>query len=93
MAIATISEFSKPPLQVVLMYALRKRRGDSGGEAGADYLPSGSNEVKVWRRLSRFLLLDSCGWVVILGSACMEISWGWAHWETELDVQAAGAGT
>ena len=30
MAIATISEFLEPPLQVVLMYALKKRRGDSG---------------------------------------------------------------
>ena len=63
------------------------------GEAGADYLPSGSNEVKVWRRWSGFLLLDCCGWVKILGSAWVEIFWGWTHWETELGVKAAGAGT
>ena len=28
-AIATIAQFLKPPLRVVLMYAYKKRRGDS----------------------------------------------------------------
>ena len=50
------------------------------GEAGADYLPSGSNKVKVWRRWSGFLLLDCSGWVLILGSACVKICCGWAQW-------------
>ena len=36
----------------------------------------------MWRWWSRFLLLDYCYWVVIIGSACVEICWGWTHWET-----------
>ena len=52
------------------------------GEAGTGYLPNRSNELKVWRRWSGFLLSDCCGWVVVLGSACVEICWGWDHWET-----------
>ena len=50
------------------------------GEAGTGYLPNRSNELKVWRRWSGFLLSD-CGWVVVLGSACMEIPIG-AEWTT-----------
>ena len=64
----------------------RKKKRRFWDEAGADYLPSGSNEVKLWRRLSGFLLLDCCGWVVILGSAYLEICWSWVHWETDLGV-------
>ena len=45
------------------------------GEAAAGYLPSGSSEVKLWGRWSGFLLVDYCGWVVILDSACVEICW------------------
>ena len=30
-------------------------------EAGAGYLPRGSNEVKVWEKWSRFLMADCCG--------------------------------
>ena len=54
----------------------RKKKGRFWSEAGADYLPIGSNKVKVGRWWSGFLLLDCCGWVVILGSACVEICWG-----------------
>ena len=53
---------------------MSKANGRFWGEAGAGYLPSGSNKVKVW------------GWVVFLGRACVEIFWGWAHWEMELSV-------
>ena len=67
---------------------LEKKKGRFWGEAGADHLPSGSNKVKVWRWWSEFLLFGCCGWVVILGSASVEICWGWAHWETNLGVQA-----
>ena len=60
-------------------------------------MPSESNEVKVWGRLGEFLLVDCCGWVVILGSACVEICWRLAHWEcfhsVELSVWVARAGT
>ena len=64
--------------------SLEKKKGKFWGEAGADYLASGSNEVKVWRRWSGFLFLDCCGWVVILVSAYVEICRGWAHWEIDL---------
>ena len=70
-AIVIIVEFLEPPLRVVLMYAQKKKKGRFWGEADADYLSSGSNKMKVWRRWSRFLLLDCCGWVIILGSACV----------------------
>ena len=30
----------------------------------------------MWRQWNEFLFLDCCGWVVILGSACVEICWG-----------------
>ena len=36
-------------------------------EVDAGYLPSGSNEMEVWRQWSGFLLLNCCVWVVILG--------------------------
>ena len=65
---------------------LEKKKGRFWGEACADYLPTGSNKVKVWRLWRGFLLLDCCGWVVILGRACVEICWGGAHWETESGV-------
>ena len=65
---------------------LEKKKGRFWGEASANYLPRESNEVKVWRWWSGFLLLDCCGWVVILGNGCVEICWGWAHWEMELGV-------
>ena len=58
---------------------LEKRREDSG-VTGAAYLSSGINKVKMWGRLSRFLLVDCCGWVVFLGSVCVEICWRCAHW-------------
>ena len=29
-------------------------------------MPSGSNAVKIWRQWSIFLLMDCCGWVVVL---------------------------
>ena len=45
---------------------LEKKKGRFWSEAGAGYLPSGSNGVKEWRRWSSFLLLDCCSWVVIL---------------------------
>ena len=59
---------------------LEKKKGRFWGEAGAGYLPNGSNKVKVWRWESG-LLVDCCSWVAILGSACVEICRGWAHWE------------
>ena len=62
---------------------LEKKKGRFWSEAGADYLSSGSNKMKMWTQWSRFLLLDCCGWGVILGSTCVEICWDWAHWETE----------
>ena len=46
-------------------------------------LPSGSNKVKVWRWWSR-LLVDCCGWELILSSACVEICRGWTHWESRV---------
>ena len=45
-----------------------KKEGRFWGEARAVYLLSGKNEVKVWRRWSGFLLVDCCGWAIILGS-------------------------
>ena len=90
MAIVTIAEFLEPPLWVVLICALKKKKRRFWGEAGADYLLSGSNKVKVWRQWSGFLLLHCCGWVVILGSTCVEICWCWAHWETELVFRQLG---
>ena len=50
---------------------LEKRKFEGG--AGAGYQPSESNNVKVWRQPSGFLLAECCGWVVILGSACVEM--------------------
>ena len=58
----------------------REKEGRFWGEAGASYLSSASNEVKVWGRWRGFLLVDCCGWVVFLGSACVEICWRWVHW-------------
>ena len=40
--------------------ALEKKKGRFWGEAGAGYLSSGGNKVKVWRWWSR-LLVDCCG--------------------------------
>ena len=65
---------------------LEKKKGRFWGEAGAGYLPSGSIEVKVWRRWNRFLLVDCSGWVVILGSVCVEISWVALTGKVELTV-------
>ena len=28
--------------------------------------------------------MDCCGWVVTLGIACVEICWGWDHWESRV---------
>ena len=30
------------------------------------------------------LFVDSCGWVVTFGIACVEICWGWGHWESRV---------
>ena len=62
----------------------REIEGRFWGEAGAAYLSSGSNEVEVWGLWSGFLLVNCCGWVVFLGSACLEICWRWAHRESEV---------
>ena len=65
---------------------LEKKKGRFWGEAVAGYL---------WRQCSG-LLVDCCGWVLILGSVCVEICRGCAHWESGtrcMGVQAAGAGT
>ena len=78
---------------------LEKKKGRFWIEAGAGNLPSGSNKVKMQRRWSG-LLVDCCGWVLILGSACVEIYRDWAHWESgvrcvggkELDGQGAPIG-
>ena len=96
MTTGIIAEFLELPLRVVLMYAWKKE-GRLWSEAGAEHVPSESNEVKVWGRLREFLLVDCCGWVVILGSACVEICWRLAHWEcfpsVESSVWVARAGT
>ena len=34
----------------------------------AVFLSDGNNDVKVWGRCARFLLVDCCGWVVFLDS-------------------------
>ena len=39
----------------------KKEEGRLWGEAGAGYLPNGSNKVKVWGQWSGFLLVDCCG--------------------------------
>ena len=57
----------------------KKEEGRLWGEAGAGYLPNGSNEVKVWGQWSGFLLVDCCGQMVIVGSDCVEICWRWTH--------------
>ena len=58
---------------IVMACVVKKKKGRFWCEASAGYLPSGSNKVKVWRWWIKFLLVDCCGWVVILVSACMEI--------------------
>ena len=30
------------------------------------------------------LFVDYCGWVVNLGIVCVEICWGWDHWESRV---------
>ena len=30
------------------------------------------------------LFVDCCGWVVNLGIVCVEICWGWDHWESRV---------
>ena len=85
-AIATIVESLEPMIMDCVDVCLEKKKGRFWGEAGAGYLPSRSNKVKVCRQWSGFLLLDCCGWIVILGSACVEIFCGWVHWELELGV-------
>ena len=57
---------------------LKKWREDSG--ADAVYVSSGCKELKVWRRWNAYLLVGCSGWVVFLGSVCVEICWKWAHW-------------
>ena len=47
-----------------------------GGEVG--YLPSGSNEVKACAHWSR-LLVDCFDGMLIVGCACVQICWRWAH--------------
>ena len=42
------------------------------GEAGAVYLSSGSNEVKVCGQWNGLLLVDWWDWAVFLGSACVQ---------------------
>ena len=44
-----------------------KKKGRFWCEVDAGYLPSGNNEMEVWRQWSGFLLLNCCVWVVILG--------------------------
>ena len=60
-------------------------------------MPSGSNEVKIWRQWSMFVLMGCCGWVVILGIACIEICWRLANWKrfpsVKSGVWVARAGT
>ena len=60
---------------------LKKKKWRFWGEAGAGYLASGSNKVKLWRQWSR-LLVDCCNWVLILGGACVQICRGWAYRES-----------
>ena len=62
---------------------LKKKKGRFLGEAGAGYLPSGSNKVKVSRWWSG-LLVNCCVWVLIVGSVCVEICRSWAHWESRV---------
>ena len=61
---------------------LEIKKGSFWGEAGAGYLPSENNKVKVWESWRGFLLVDCCGWVVIFGSVFVEICWGGDHWES-----------
>ena len=63
-----------------------KMEGRFWDEAGAGYPPSGSKEVKVWRRWSRFLLVDCCSWVLFLGSASVELCWGGLTGKAKLGV-------
>ena len=60
---------------------LEKRRGDSEvkQELGTCLAEAVSWKYEGWR--SRFLLVECCGWVVIIGSVCEEICWRLAHWE------------
>ena len=37
-----------------------------------------------------FLFVDCCGWVVTLGSACVEICWGWDHWKSGVGCRQLG---
>lgn len=76
---ATIVEFLQLSLRVVLIHAWKKKR--FWGEAGARYVPTGSNEMKVWGQWNGYLLVDCCLLAVILGSNCVEICWRLAHWE------------
>ena len=69
----------------------KKREGRFWGEAGAVYLSSKCSEVKRLEQSSRFLLVDCCNWMVIVGSACVDICWKWEHWERESGVWVAMA--
>ena len=70
---STIVESLGPSLWVAQVNVCLERRGGRfWGEAGAGYLP-GSNKMNVWVEWSWFLLVDCCTWVVIVGSACVEI--------------------
>ena len=62
---ATIPEFLKLFLRVVFICAGKKERR-FWGEAGTGYLTRESNKVKLWQQWSGFLLVDCCGWVIIL---------------------------
>ena len=73
-------------LWVVLMYAWNKKEERLWSESGVGYLPGGRNEVKRRRRWNEILLVVCCGWVVILGGACVEIYWEWELGQ-ELDGQ------
>ena len=65
----------------------REKEGRFWGEAGAAYLSSGSNEVKVWGRWSGFLLVDCCGWVAGWYFLVVPV---WKSVGDELTVEAAG---
>ena len=50
------------------------------GEVDAVHLSGERNRLKVQGLWCRFLLVDSCGWVVNQDDACIEICWRLALW-------------
>ena len=89
---ATIPEFLKLFLRVVFICA-GKKEGRFWGEAVTGYLTRGSNKVKLWQQWTGFLLVDCCGWVVILGKACVEICRRSTAWESGISVWVPRGGT